>query len=67
MENEEIKRIIIDETNQDSVEIRELAKGNLAYSVKIHFDADNKIEDIVGKINKVKDAIEKDVLKRGGI
>ena len=62
--DENIKEIIVREENPDSVEIRELAKGNLAYSIKIHFNADGKIEDIIEKINKVKNALEKDILRR---
>ena len=62
--DENIKEIILKEENADSVEIRELAKGSLAYTIKIHFNADGKIEDIVEKINKVKNALEKEILKR---
>ena len=61
--DETIKEIIIKEDNS-SIELHEDAKGQLKYTVKIYFNANEQIENIIEKVNKIKDAIEKEVLKR---
>lgn len=61
--DENIKEIIIKEDNS-SIEIHEDAKNQLHYTAKIYFNANEQIEDIITKVNKIKDAIEKEVLRR---
>lgn len=58
-----IKEIIIKEEKKDSVEIKESAKGELYYTLKIYGDAD-KPDEFIKKINSFRERIEKEVLRR---
>ena len=61
---ENVKQLIIKEDNKSSVEIHEDAKNNLHWELKVYFDENGKIEDFVNKVNKLREAIEKDILRR---
>ena len=59
-----VKEIVIKQENPDSVEIHEDAKNLLHYELKLYFDSNGKIEDFTNKVNKFKEAIERDILRR---
>lgn len=61
--DETIREIVIKEDNS-SIELHEDAKGMIKYTCKIYFNANDEIDNIINKVNKIKDAIEKDILKR---
>ena len=49
---------IIKQERPDKVEIRQLAKGELRYTISITFDSNEPVEDFVERVNKFKDAVE---------
>lgn len=62
MRSEEIKEVRIFEERKDSVEIRELASGELKFTIKVHGEAGDNT--FIEKINNLKERVEKEVLKR---
>lgn len=62
--DENIKQLIIKEDNKSSVELHEDAKNQLHWELKMYFNEDGKIEDFIDNVNKFKNAIEKDILRR---
>ena len=63
--SEESKEIIniIKTEKADSVTIKEDSKNRLHFEIKVYWDAD-KPEEFIQKVNKLKELVEKEVLKR---
>jgi len=54
--------MVIKYEKSDSLEIKEDAKGNLHYVLKVYGNIDDP--DFIGKVNALKLKVEKEVLKR---
>ena len=63
MAEEIIKELIVRQEKTDSLEIRETAKHELLYTIKVYGDVENP-DEFIKKINIFKEKVEKDILMR---
>ena len=62
MENVEIaKEVIIREEKKDSLTIKQSAKGQLYYELKVYGDTDD-LDNFIKKVNEVKKRVEREVI-----
>ena len=55
---ETVKEIILKQERPDSIELRQLAGGKIAYTIKIYTDFNNE-EEALKKLKSIKDRVEK--------